>query len=298
MKEAESVGSQIFLQSVLNGLLLGGLYALIGAGMSLIFGVLRVINLAHGEMLMVGMYVTFWLFTLFGMNPYLSVLISFPALFILGVVIQRFFVGPLLRRDAPEENQLLLTMGVGLGITEIVRLLFTANYRTFSTPFATATLTIFGISISLALLSAFGIALAISLLLYTVLLKTDLGRSLRATAQEKDAASLYGIDGERVYTLAFGIGTGLAGAAGSLLLPIFYLSPTVGASFTLKAFIVTVLGGMGSVLGALVGGLTLGLAESLGAVYVSTAYRDVIGYLVFILVLSLRPAGLVGRSRF
>jgi branched-chain amino acid transport system permease protein len=292
------VGSQIFLQSVLNGLLLGGLYALIGAGMSLIFGVLRVINLAHGEMLMVGMYVTFWLFTLFQVNPYLSVLISFPALCLLGAATQHFLVAPILRKEAPEENQLLLTMGVGLGITEVVRLLFTANYRTFSTPFATATVTVAGISISLALLSAFGIAVAISLLLYTVLLKTDLGRSLRATAQDKEAASLYGIDGGRVYTMAFAIGSGLAGAAGSLLLPIYYLSPTVGGAFTLKAFIVTVLGGMGSVLGALVGGLTLGLAESLGAVYVSTAYRDVIGYLVFILVLSLRPAGLVGRSRF
>ena len=288
----------IFLQSVLNGLLLGGLYALIGAGMSLIFGVLRVINLAHGEMLMVGMYVTFWLFTLFSVNPYLSVLISFPALCLLGAATQWFLVGPMLRKEAPEENQLLLTMGIGLAITEVVRLLFTANYRTFSTPFATATFTVAGISISLALLSAFAIALVISLLLYTVLLKTNLGRSLRATAQDKDAASLYGIDGDRVYTLAFAIGAGLAGAAGSLLLPIFYLSPTVGASFTLKAFIVTVLGGMGSVLGALVGGLTLGLAESLGAVYVSTAYRDVIGYLVFIIVLSLRPSGLVGRSRF
>jgi branched-chain amino acid transport system permease protein len=288
----------VFFQSVLNGLLLGGLYALIGTGMSLIFGVLRVINLAHGEMLMVGMYVTFFLFTLFGISPYLSVLVSFPALFLVGALVQKFLVAPILRKDAPEENQLLLTMGVGLGMTEIVRLLFTANYRTFSTPFATATVTLFGVSISLALLSAFGIAVAISLLLYAVLLKTDLGRSLRATAQDKDAASLYGIDGNRIYTLAFGLGSGLAGAAGSLLLPIYYLSPTVGGSFTLKAFIVTVLGGMGSVLGALVGGLTLGIAESLGAVYVSTAYRDVIGYLVFILVLSFRPGGLVGRVRF
>jgi branched-chain amino acid transport system permease protein len=292
------VGSLVFVQSVLNGLLLGGLYALIGAGMSLIFGVLRVINLAHGEMLMVGMYVTFWLFTMFGVNPYLSVLVSFPVLCILGGLVQRFLVGPILHKDAPEENQLLLTMGVGLAITEIVRILFTANYRTFSTPFATATFSVFGVSISLALLSAFTIAAAISLLLYGVLLKTDLGRSLRATAQDKDAASLYGIDGDRIYTWAFGLGSGLAGAAGSLLLPIYYLSPTIGGAFTLKAFIVTVLGGMGSVMGALVGGLTLGVAESLGAVYVSTAYRDVIGYLVFILVLSLRPAGLVGRSRF
>ena len=292
------MGSMVFFQSVLNGLLLGGLYALIGAGMSLIFGVLRVINLAHGEMLMVGMYVTFFLFTLFGVSPYLSVLVSFPALFLVGALVQKFLVAPILRKDAPEENQLLLTMGVGLGMTEIVRLLFTANYRTFSTPFATATVSLFGISISLALLSAFGIALAISVLLYAVLLKTDLGRSLRATAQDKDAASLYGIDGNRIFTLAFGLGSGLAGAAGSLLLPIYYLSPTVGGAFTLKAFIVTVLGGMGSVLGALVGGLTLGIAESLGAVYVSTAYRDVIGYLVFILVLSFRPGGLVGRVRF
>jgi branched-chain amino acid transport system permease protein len=287
----------VFAQSLVNGLLLGGLYALIGLGMSLIFGVLRVINLAHGELLMVGMYITFWLYSAFRLDPYVSVLISFPVLFVIGALLQRFLVMPLLRRQGPEENQLLLTMGIGLGITEIVRLLFTANYRTISTRFSTATVSALGLSISLSLLSAFGIALAISTGLAIVLLRTDLGRWLRATAQDRDAAALVGIDGERVSTVAFGIGAGLAGAAGSLLLPLFYLSPTVGTAFTLKAFVVTVLGGMGSVLGALVGGVTLGIAESLGAVYVSTAYRDIIGYLVFILVLSFRPAGLVGRSR-
>lgn len=287
----------VLVQSVLNGLLLGGLYAFIGLGMSLVFGVLRVINLAHGEMLMVGMYITFFLFTAFGLDPYLSVLVSFPALFVVGVVIQRLLVTRLLRQQGPEENQLLLTMGVGLGVTEIVRLLFTANYRTISTGFSTATLSVLGISVSLSLLVAFAIALVMSAALSVVLLRTDLGRWLRATAQDRDAAALVGVDRERVSSLAFGIGAGLAGAAGSLLLPIYYLSPTVGGAFTLKAFIVTVLGGMGSVVGALVGGLTLGVAESLGAVYVSTAYRDIIGYLVFILVLSLRPAGLVGRSR-
>jgi branched-chain amino acid transport system permease protein len=209
----------------------------------------------------------------------------------------RALVGPVLARHAPEENQLLLTLGIGLGLTEVVRLLFTAQYRTIYTSLSTATLVIGPVSLSVALLSAFLIASCIACVLFLVLTRTEVGRALRATAQDPEAAELVGIDGERIYRIAFGIGAGLAGAAGALLLPIYYLTPTIGGAFTLKAFIVTVLGGMGSVVGALVGGLALGVAETLGAVYVSTAYRDIIGYLVFILILSLRPAGLLGRSR-
>lgn len=283
--------------ALVNGLLLGGLYALVGVGMSLVFGVMRIINLAHGEMLMLGMYLAFWAFTLAQVHPYAAVVLAFPVLFAVGWALYRALVGPLLATRAPEEHQLLLTLGVGLGLTELVRLLFTAQYRTIYTSLSTATLSVGPVSLSVALLSAFLIAAAIAAALYLVLTRTEVGRALRATAQDREAAELVGVDGERIYRIAFGIGAGLAGAAGALLLPIYYLSPTVGGLFTLKAFIVTVLGGMGSIVGALVGGLTLGVAETLGAVYVSNAYKDIIGYLVFILVLSLRPSGLVGRSR-
>lgn len=287
----------ILIQSILNGLLLGGLYAVIGLGMSLVFGVMRIVNLAHGDMLMLGMYLTFWLVTAFHLDPYISVLISFPFLFAFGVLVHFFFVGPLLRKNPPEENLLLLTLGIGLGMTEVIRLLFSAKYRAINTSLSTTTLSFFGVSLSVPLLTACAIALVLTVLLYLVLLHTNLGRSLRATAQDSESAEMVGINGQNIYRIVFGIGAGLAGAAGSLLLPIYYLSPTVGASFTLKAFVVTVLGGMGSVMGALVGGLVLGVAETLGAVYVSTAYKDIIGYLVFILILSFRPGGLVGKSR-
>ena len=287
----------MLLQSIVNGLLLGGLYAVVGVGMSLIFGVMRIVNLAHGDFLMVGMYTAFWLFTFRQVDPYLAVPVAFAVLFLVGILVHWGFVGPLLRKNAPEENAILLTLAVGLAITELVRMAFTAEYRAISTPLATATVSIGGISISLALLLASAIALLISGLIYALLMYTETGRSLRATAQDKQIAQMLGVDGERIYRLAFALGAGTAGAAGALLLPIYYASPTVGSLFTLKAFIVTVLGGMGSVLGALVGGLTLGVAETLGAVYVSTAYKDIIGYLVFIVVLSLFPSGLVGRSR-
>ncbi len=265
--------------------------------MSLIFGVMRIINLAHGDMLVLGMYLAFWSFRLAQLDPFAAVMLAFPVLFTVGWAVYRTLVGPLLASRAPEEHQLLLTLAVGLGFTEVVRLLFTAEYRTIYTSLSTATLSVGPVSLSVALLSSFLIAAAISAALYFVLTRTEMGRELRATAQDRDAAEMVGVDSDRVYRVAFGVGAGLAGAAGALLLPIYYLSPTVGGLFTLKAFVVTVLGGMGSVVGALVGGVTLGIAETLGAVYVSTAYKDIIGFLAFMLILSLRPSGLVGRTR-
>ena len=288
---------KVIVSALINGFLLGGLYALVGAGMSLVFGVMRIINLAHGEMLMLGMYLSFWAFTLLNVDPYVGVALAFPVLFGVGWALYRGLVGKLLESRAPEEQQLLLTLGVGLGLAELTRVLFGAEYRTVYTSLSTATVQLGGASLSVALLSAFLMAAGIAGLLYAVLSRTEVGRSLRATAQDREAAELVGVDAERIYGIAFGIGAGLAGAAGALLLPIYYLSPTVGGLFTLKAFVVAVLGGMGSVVGALVGGVTLGVAETLGAVYVSNAYKDMIGYLVFILLLSVRPSGLLGASR-
>jgi len=287
----------ILAQTIVAGLLLGGLYALIGVGMSLVFGVMRIINLAHGDLLMVGMYTTFWLFTSWQIDPYVSVVVSAPLLFLLGMIFQKFLVGPVIRSGAPEESLILLTYGIGLALVNVVQLMFTANYRTLYTPYSTATFFVGGVSISVPLVVAFLLASLISAALYFFLIKTGMGRTIRATAQDRDAAFLMGINVDRIYVVTFAIGAALAGAAGSLFLPLFYASPQVGGPFTLKAFIVTVLGGMGSVMGALVGGIVLGLMESLGATYVNNAYRDVIGFVVFILVLLLRPSGLVGKSK-
>ena len=287
----------IFLQTLVSGIMVGGLYGLIGMGMAINFGVLRIINLAQGELLMIGMYSCFWLFSLWGLDPLLSPVITIPLLFVLGVLIHRLLLTPLIRAKAAEENQILLTAGVGLVLTNAALLLFTSNYRTVSTSYSSKLISLGLFDISFPLTLAFILALVTSGALYLVLMKTDLGKTIRATAQDSEAAKLLGVNVEKISVLTFGIGAALEGAAGSLLILNYYLFPALGGMFTLKAFIVVTLGGLGSTLGALLGGITLGIAESLGAVYISTGYKDAIGFIIFVLFLIFRPAGLAGRSR-
>jgi len=288
----------ILIQTVVSGVLVGGLYALIALGMTMIFGVMRIINLAHGEFLMVGMYVCFWLFKLWRVDPYVSLIFSIPILFILGVFLQRFIIQPVIKAQAPGENQILLTAGIGLVLTNLALILFSPNYFTVLTPYSNATVFVGKISLSLPLLWNFVISFGITGLLYLFVMKTDVGCSIRAVAQNPDAARLMGVHTDRITIITFAIGSALVGAAGSLLMPIYYVFPAIGELFTLKAFVVVVLGGMGSALGALVGGLTLGVAESIGAAYISMGLKDGLGFVIFILVLIFRPSGLVGKTRF
>jgi len=288
----------IFIQTVTSGVLLGGLYGLIALGMTLIFGVMRIINLAHGEFLMIGMYVSYILFTKFGVDPYLSIVVSVPLLFVIGIAIQRFLLMPLIKAKAPGENQILMTAGIGLVLTNAALLIFSPNYFTVLTTYSNATASIGKISVSLPLLWDFLICFGITGILYLFIMKTDTGCSIRAVAQNIDSARLMGINTDRIMIITFGVGAALVGAAGTLFMPIFYVFPAIGELFTLKAFIVTVLGGMGSALGALVGGVTLGVVEQIGASYISMALKDVLGFVIFVLVLIFRPSGLVGKTRF
>ena len=288
----------IFIQTVTSGILLGGLYGLIALGMTLIFGVMRIINLAHGEFLMIGMYVSYILFTKFGVDPYLSIIVSVPLLFVIGIAIQRFLLMPLIKAKAPGENQILMTAGIGLVLTNAALLIFSPNYFTVLTTYSNATVSIGKISVSLPLLWDFLICFGITGILYLFIMKTDTGCSIRAVAQNIDSARLMGINIDKIMIITFGVGAALVGAAGTLFMPIFYVFPAIGELFTLKAFIVTVLGGMGSALGALVGGVTLGIVEQIGASYISMALKDVLGFVIFVLVLIFRPSGLVGKSRF
>lgn len=297
---------ELFAQVVIAGVLLGGLYALIGLGMSLVMGVLRIINLAHGELMMVAMYITYTAFTLLHLDPYLSLLIVLPVLFLLGAAIQKFLIGRVTEVESIlPENQVLLTVGIGLVLSNLALVAFSADYRSVPVSYAGKTLYFepklggqtISLSFSVPLLVAFGVATALAAVLFTFLSRTDLGRMIRATAQDKRAAALLGIDTRRVSWITFGLGSALVGAAGTLLAPIYYVFPEIGGPFTLKAFIITVLGGMGNIAGAVLGGLVLGLAESLGAVYVSLGYKDAIGFVIFVLTLIFLPKGLLGRTR-
>ena len=289
-------GREKLLQTTASGLLTGGIYALIGIGLTIIFGVMRVVNFAHGALVMVGMYATYFLFTYLHVDPFLSLLVVMPAMFVAGVIIQKTLIAPVL--GAPELNQILLTEGISIVLINTALLLFTSNYLTMTTGYAGATFHLGGVSLSKPQIAAFSIAVVITAVVYVFLVRTSTGREIRATAQDAEAARILGINIKRVQGLTFGLGVAAAAAAGSLLMPIYYrVEPNAGSPFTLKAFVVVVLGGMGSVTGALVGGIVLGIAESLGAVYVATGYKDVIGFVIFLLVLTLKPSGLLGKSK-
>lgn len=283
----------VFLQTLVAGLLIGGIYALIGIGMTLIMGVMHIINLAHGQLMMVAMYITFALYTYLGFDPYVSLFVAMPALFLLGAAIQKLFLNPLLKVDAIlPENQVLMTVGIGMVLTEVMRFTFGSNYKSVKTSYSSSAIYLGDISFNLPMVIAFGIAVLLTAGLFFFLLKTDLGKSVRATAQNKDAARLMGVNAERITILTFGIGSSLVAAAGTLLLPIFYLFPDIGGHFTLKAFVITILGGLGSAVGAIFGGIVLGIAESMGATYLSMDLKDVVGMVIFILVLVFLPGGL------
>jgi branched-chain amino acid transport system permease protein len=274
---------------------MGALYAMIGIGLTIVFGVMRIINLAHGEMVMLGMFGAFWSQKLWGLDPFLSILLWTPLLFVLGVFVYRF----LLRKIIPggELNTLLYTAGLSLLIANLALMLWTGDYRTISLEYTITPMRPLGIAVPAALAIGFGVSAAITGSLWLFLGRTDIGRAIRATSQNKEAAILMGIDVDRVAAVAFGLGTALAGAAGVLLAPSLYLYPTVGELLIVKSFVIVVLGGLGSVPGAIAGGILLGLVESLGAVYVSTTYKDGLGYIIFLLVLLYRPSGIFGVGK-
>ena len=285
----------LLLQALISGILIGGVYALIGIGLTIIFGVMRVINFAHGELMMVGMYMTYFLFTLFGIDPFVSVIITIPLMFIFGGVLQKVFVNRII--GALPQNQILLTIGLGLIMSNFMMLAFTSDYKILTTSYSSSSLQLGSISISQPLAVSFIITVAITLFLYWFLIKTDTGQAIRATAQDREAAQLMGINVKWMSILAFGIGSSLAGTAGALIAPTYYIFPQVGSAFTLKAFVITVLGGMGSIVGATIGGIIIGIVESVGAVTISSDWKDVLVFSIFLLVLLVKPSGLMGKSR-
>jgi branched-chain amino acid transport system permease protein len=285
----------VFLQSVLSGILVGGVYALIGVGLTIIFGVMRVINFAQGDLLMLGMYATWLIFTKTGIDPYVAILLTAPLLFLWGAFLQKAVINRAL--SALPQNQILLTIGLGLIMSNSVMLIFTSDYRILTTTYSSSSYHLGALSISQPLLYAFIITVLITAGLYWFLLKTDTGQAIRATAQDREAAQLMGINVRWTGMLAFGIGSALAGAAGALIAPTYYIYPQVGGAFTLKAFVIVVLGGMGSIVGATLGGLIIGVTESLAAIYVASGLKELVVFVLFLALLLFRPAGLLGKSR-
>jgi branched-chain amino acid transport system permease protein len=297
---------EVFLQTLIAGLLLGGLYALIGLGMTLIMGVMKIINLSHGELMMVSMYIAYWMFTLFNIDPYISVLIATPLLFFLGIAIQRYLINPVLKVESIlPENQVILTVGIGMVLSNLATIFFKSDYR--STPVSYATKAIYlsdfwkdspiELSLSFPWAFSFLIAVIITVALWLFLTKTDTGKSIRATAQDQDAALLMGVNVKRMRVLAFGIGSGLVGAAGCLFIPIYYLFPSLGGQFTLIAFVITILGGLGSTFGAITGGLILGIFESMTATYLGMGWAPVGRFVIFIACLVFLPGGIASLLR-
>jgi branched-chain amino acid transport system permease protein len=285
--------------AVVNGIILGGLYGAIAVGLSLIFGVMRVINFAHGSFLMLGLILPYWLWRLYGVNPYASVAVAAPALFLLGYLIQATIIAPLFKRERAAVLEplsvLMLTAGVGLIIDNVVFMAFGPDFRGVTMDFASKALWIGTVlNINYTRLLAFLASLVITAALSLFLARTDLGRAIRSTAQNRDAAALCGINVPRIYSITFGLGCAVLGVVGCVMIPFYLVSPSVGLAFGVRSFITVVLGGIGSIPGCIFGGLILGVVESVAAQFVTATSASIFSFVIFILVLFFRPTGLMG----
>ncbi len=283
----------MLLQGIVSGILAGGLYAMVALGMSLIFGVMRVINVAHGTLLMLGGYTTFWLFSLYGLNPFLSILVSFPLLFIVGALLQKFFVSRVV--GAPELSSLLLTFGLSIFIANMAMIAWTADYR--SVEFLTGSFLFGPIALSKPRLITFSVALLITYLAFLFLNKTKTGKAIRATSQHRELAQVCGINVQRIDLITFGLASGLAGVSGGLVSIMFSIFPEMGGNYVFKSFLVIVLGGAGNYPGALLGGLILGVVEGLSSLLLSAQLSEVIAYVLLVILLLVRPTGLLGGRK-
>jgi len=282
----------IFLASLLNGITMGAVYALIALGLTLVYGVLHIINFAHGACLMIALYGVYALWAILGIDPYAALPVMVLMMFALGYLLQRYIINR--AGHSKDERVLLLTLGLSIVFENLALIWFHSDTRTVETAYSLQTLSIGPVMLSLPKFYAFWGALGVSALMLSIMRWTDLGRAIRAVAKERTGAKLMGIDVEQVYALSFGIGLACLGAAACFLLPAYYVNPTVGNGFIFVSFTIVVLGGMGSFLGALLGGILIGVVESLGGLYLGESLGQVGIFIIFIFFLIFRPQGMFG----
>jgi branched-chain amino acid transport system permease protein len=280
-------------QLIASAIVLGGIYALVSIGLTLIFGVMRIVNFAHGEFLMLSMYLAIGLSTLVGVDPYIGLFVAIPLSLIFGAAVYYIVVRPVIAR--PHVVQIFTTLGLSIVLQNAALFFWTANFRQLRLSYGDQVLMIAGAAITMPQLIAFGVAALFTTVLFAWLRFTYLGKAMRATAQDPKAATLMGIDTGKILLIAFLVGTMCVCVAGMLMAPLFSTYPTVGLQFVLVAFVVVVLGGLGSAVGALVGALIVAFLDVIGGFYVGTAWKEVLYFVVFIAVLLLRPAGLLGQ---
>jgi branched-chain amino acid transport system permease protein len=281
-------------QILVNGILLGGLYALMALGLALVWGVLNIVNLAHGALIMLGAYVCYYLFTGLNLDPFAALPLTMLTLFVFGYLLQRYVLNLVIR--APMFNTLLITFGIDVVLTYLAQIFFSADYRTINPTYAGSNFALFGATVPVVRLLAFLVALVLTFLLWLFLARARLGRAIRATAQNLVAARLYGVEPRRIYALTFGLGAAVAGAAGGLYGVVSQVNPYIGGSLTAKSFAIAIIGGLENPLGVVVGGLFLGIVESLTSLYIGPTYADVASFGILVLVLIVRPTGLLGRT--
>jgi branched-chain amino acid transport system permease protein len=286
------LSSGILIPAVLNGLLIGAIYALVALGLTLIYGVLHIINFAHGALLSAALFAAFFSFRLLGLDPYVAVFLLAPMFFVLGYALQRFIIGPASHGD--DRNMLLVTLGIAVVVENALLYSFRADTRTIDVPYAFQTIDVGWTFLAIPRVVGFVAAFAVALALWFLMTFTDIGRAIRAVAKEKLGAELAGIDVGHVYAVTFGLGTACVAVAACLLIPTYYVNPHVGDAFVLVAFTIVVLGGMGSVPGALIGALLVGVIESLSGLFLGESLGQIGIFLIFIVVLLVRPSGLFG----
>jgi len=287
---------EVFWQLMINGLMLGGLFAIVSIGLTIIFGTVHVVNFAHGEFLMIAMYIVYLATTSLGVHPYLVAPPLIVAFYVVGLLVQRFVIQPLLEARDPNV-QIFATVGLSIMLMNLALLLFGANIRATPGEGTRALIHMGGFRVLSGQLVIFGLTILVVYLLQLFLAKTHLGRGIRATSQNRAAAQLMGVDVLRIYRITFGIGLACVGLAGALIAPMYPVAPTTGTYFVLIAFVVVVLGGMGSLKGAFVGALIIGIIETLSSYYIAPSLKEVASFLLFLLVLIFRPTGLFGSGQ-